>query len=154
MGSRERERLHVFLNDELVGELERQGPTRYSLTFSDATVQRHGAGAIVLSASLPLRSEPYPNGATKPFFEGLLPEETARREVARAVGVSEGNGFGLLRAFGADCAGAVVVIPPEQGQPSLGEIVWLNEAELEQRLRDLPLHPLGIDPDEGIRLSL
>jgi serine/threonine-protein kinase HipA len=154
MGSEARERLRVFLNDELLGELERQGPTRYRLHFDPQAVERHGEGSIVLSTSLPLRDEAYPNGLTKPFFEGLLPEGVARREVARSVGVSETNGFGLLGAIGVDCAGAVVVLPPGVDRPAAGEILWLNEEQIAERLRDLPNHPLGVDPEEGIRLSL
>ena len=154
MGTRPRESLRVFLNEELVGELERQAPTRYRFAYSDETVARFGEGAVVLSASLPVREEPYPSAAAKPFFEGLLPEEVARREVARTVGVSEGNGFGLLGAIGVDCAGAVIVLPPGDDAPGQGEIAWLSDDEVERKLRDLPNHPLGIDPDEGIRLSL
>lgn len=154
MPNSERPRLRVFLDNELVGELERQAPTRYRFAFDAALVARHGEGSVILSASLPVREEPYSNGRTKPFFEGLLPEGVARREVARAVGVSESNGFGLLEAIGSDCAGAVVVLPSDQDRPSDGEIHWLNTEEIAARLRDLPNRPLGIDPQEGIRLSL
>jgi serine/threonine-protein kinase HipA len=154
MNEIERDRLRVFLADEPVGELERRGPTRYQLEYDPDFVREHGEGSVVLSASLPLREEPYPNAQTKPFFEGLLPEGVARREVARAVGVSESNGFGLLGAIGADCAGAVVILPPDEGEPREGNILWLSEEEVEDRLRDLPNHPLGVDPEEGIRLSL
>jgi serine/threonine-protein kinase HipA len=154
MANSERLRLRVFLNAELVGELERQGPTRYRLAFDAALVAQYGEGSVILSASLPVREEPYPSGQTKPFFEGLLPEGVARREVARAVGVSESNGFGLLAAIGSDCAGAVVILPPDYDRPSDGEIHWLTTEEVAARLRDLPNHPLGIDPEEGIRLSL
>jgi serine/threonine-protein kinase HipA len=154
MNDDQRARLRVFMGDELLGELERRGPTRYSLTYDPRVVEQRGEGSILLSASLPLREEPYPNAQTKPFFEGLLPEGVARREVARAVGVSESNGFSLLEAIGAECAGAVVVLPPEAGPPGQGSITWLSDAEVEEKLRDLPQHPLGINPEEGIRLSL
>ena len=34
-----------------------------------------------------------------------------RATVAGKLGLSEGNGFGMLAALGADCAGAVMVLP-------------------------------------------
>jgi len=78
-----------------------------------------------------------------------------RRDVARALGISETNGFGLLAAIGSDCAGAVVILPPAEGDaPRHSGVHWLSDSELEERLRELPQHPLGIDPEEGIRLSL
>ena len=155
MSEQTRATLGVYLGAEPIGTLERLGPTRYALTYDDRAVQRHGEGAVVLSASLPVRSERYPNAQTKPFFEGLLPEGVVRQEIARTVGVSEANGFGLLEALGADCAGAVVVLGPETAaERAEGEIRWLTEDEIAERLRELPRRPLGAAPDEGIRLSL
>jgi serine/threonine-protein kinase HipA len=155
MSEPERQRLAVYLGQERIGELERQGPARYRFTYDGGVVEQRGEGAIVLSASLPARAETYPNGLTRPFFEGLLPEGVARREIARMLGVSEANGFGLLGQLGSDCAGAVVVLPAETAPGTgRGEIRWLSEQELEERLRDLPRRPLGVMPEEGIRLSL
>jgi serine/threonine-protein kinase HipA len=156
MNERGRERLVVFLQEERLGELERLGPTRYRFAYDQPIVARYGEGAVLLSASLPVRAEPYSNAQTKPFFEGLLPEGVVRREVARVVGISESNGFGLLGALGADCAGAVVVLPADASdpRPAYGEVRRLDPAEIEQKLHDLPRRPLGVAPDEGVRLSL
>jgi len=71
------------------------------------------------------------------------------------IGLSEGNGFGLLDQLGFDGAGAVVIFPadrePERGR---GRARWLSELEIEERLRDVPHHPLGVMPGEGVPLSL
>ncbi len=151
------QRLDVYLGAERVGELERGGPTRYRLRYVEEAVERHGVGGALLSASLPVRRDPYPSGVTKPFFEGLLPEGAIRAAVARTLGLSEDNGFGLLAELGADCAGAVVILPPGTEPTGAGPsaIRWLDDEQLAERIADLPRHPLGVSAqDRRVRLSL
>jgi serine/threonine-protein kinase HipA len=146
----------VYLAGERIGELERQGPTRYRFSFADDVVERRER-ALLLSASLPVRSTPYPSGATRPFFEGLLPEGAIRSTIARTLGLSEDNGFGLLAELGADCAGAVVILPAGAPAPTpeTGSIEWLDLDALAQRIADLPRNPLGVADVHGrVRLSL
>lgn len=149
-------RLDVYLAGQHVGELERQGPTRYRFRYDADTVDRHGEGAPLLSASLPLRRDHYPNAETKPFFEGVLPEGAIRQTIARSLGLSEDNGFGLLEALGMDCAGAVVILPPDAPAPTpeSGSVEWLDGDELAQKVEDLPRNPLGVTGANGVRLSL
>ncbi len=155
MNEPERPRLAVYLREQRIGELERRGPTRYSFSYDERLLDEWEEGAIVLSASLPVRAGAFPSGLTKPFFEGLLPEGLARREIARMTGVSEGNGFGLLEQIGSDCAGAVVIVPAAREQAVRpGRTRWLGTEELEATLLDLATHPLGVTPEEGIRLTL
>ena len=110
MSERAGTRLRVYLNEEMLGAVERRGPARYRFTYSDEALARHGEGSILLSASLPVRAGSFSPTQSAPFFEGLLPEATARVGVARRFGLSEADGFGLLSALGVDCAGAVVVL--------------------------------------------
>jgi serine/threonine-protein kinase HipA len=152
-----KQQLDVYLAGERIGELESQGPTRYRLRYSNDAVKRYGEGALLLSASLPVRATPYASGQTKPFFEGLLPEGAIRSTIARVLGLSEDNGFGLLAELGADCAGAVVVLPAGSPAPTpeTGSIEWLDDDELAQRITDLPRNPLGVADAHGrVRLSL
>ena len=157
MNAQAGERLNVFLNGDRVGEIERRGPSRYRFAYAPATLQAHRADEVVLSASLPLQSEPFPPSATAPFFEGLLPEGGVRSAIARSFHISEEDGFGLLRVLGADCAGAVAVLPPEVEPvpPGRGALRPLSRRQLEQLVDDLPRNPLGVDAgEEGVRLSL
>jgi serine/threonine-protein kinase HipA len=151
------EQLDVFLNSVRVGEIERRGPSRYRFTYSPALVERHESGEIVLSASLPVRAEVFSPSATAPFFEGLLPEGAIRSAIAHSFHISEEDGFGLLRALGADCAGAVA-IRPKGTRPTTPEgetFRPLSAKELGQLIEDLPRNPLGVDSeDAGVRLSL
>jgi serine/threonine-protein kinase HipA len=150
--------LSVFLRGELVGSLERTGPSRYRFTYSNGAIQGDGGDPMArLSASLPLREERFRPSESAPFFEGLLPEGAVRATIASKLGLSEANGFGMLAALGADCAGAVMVLP-EDHEPSRPQGVSarpLSESQVGELLRDLPRDPLGIDVDpEGVRLSL
>jgi serine/threonine-protein kinase HipA len=149
-------RLKVYLHQDQAGELEWRGPNRYRFRYADTVVAENRSESLVLSASLRVRAEPFTPSETRPFFEGLLPEGEVRQTIARQFGLSAENGYGLLAELGADCAGAVVVLPPEQepAPPGGGRIEWLDDVELAQRIADLPRHPLGVDPEQGIRLSL
>ena len=145
--------LDVYLRDELIGEANRPGSGRITFTYAPNVRDTHD-GERLLSVSLPVRAERYPNRAAKPFFEGLLPEGTLRERIARDFHVGYDNGFELLARIGAECAGAVVVVPRGSGAPSAEvSVQWLSEDELHEKLLAAPLDPLGVH-DRRVRLSL
>jgi serine/threonine-protein kinase HipA len=154
--------LSVFLRGRPVGSLERTGPSRYRFAYSEDAIQGDAIQGdwsdpmARLSASLPLREERFKPSESAPFFEGLLPEGAVRATIAGKLGLSEANGFGMLAALGADCAGAVMVLPESQPPGSAGVAVHpLSETQLGELLRYLPRNPLGVDVDPGgVRLSL
>lgn len=148
--------LDVYLAEEHVGVLERRGPKRYRFRYGEAALVQYEAGAIVLSNSLPIQQEAFTPAEARPFFDGLLPEGAVRSSLAQSLRVSEEDGFALLEAFGADCAGAVVVLPKgEAPKTGKGDIKPLSARELAQLIDELPEHPLGIDGlESGVRLSL
>ncbi len=147
-----RKNLNVFLGGDLVGMLEQDasGTTRFQ--YAPAWLDK--PDAMPLSASLPLRPEPFSRNETRPFFAGVLPEEESRRLIAKAFGISDKNDFALLARIGAECAGAVSLLPPGElpvaAQPHYHEI---SEDELAERLGLLPRRPL-LAGEKGIRLSL
>ena len=145
--------LDVYLVGAHVGQLYRPGSGRLTFEY-DASTVKDCPGEPLLSASLPVQAERFQNGQTRPFFDGLLPEGSVREQVARERGVSVQNSFGLLAEIGAECAGAVVVVPEGQ-QPAasdMSSVRWLTEIELIEVIADLPAHPLGGGTD--VRLSL
>lgn len=149
--------LSVFLRGSPIGSLERTGPSRYRFAYSEDAIQGDWSDPMArLSASLPLREQRFKPSESAPFFEGLLPEGAVRATIAGKLGISEANGFGMLAALGADCAGAVMVLPGDQPPQSPGAAVSpLSERQVGELLRDLPRDPLGIDLDPGgVRLSL
>ncbi len=140
-----------------MGEIERRGPSRYRFAYSGSVLDRSTPDAIVLSASLPVQADDFAPARAAPFFEGLLPEGNVREAIARRFRLSEEDGFGLLEALGAECAGAVAVLSPgiTPAQPGGGHIQVLDREELVRLVDELPRNPLGIDSrPEGVRLSL
>ncbi|MDP9134024.1 MAG: HipA N-terminal domain-containing protein [Actinomycetota bacterium] len=153
--------LDVWLYGRRAGRLEQvDGRMRFAYAADYVA-----AGGAPLSCSLPLGDGEH-DRAAETFFANLLPEGEARTLVARRLGVSAGNDFGLLNAIGGDCAGAVTLLPPgadsdvglqppgDANASSEAEVRWLDDAALAAALDELPRRPLLADPDEGIRLSL
>ncbi len=145
--------LDVWMQGELVGRLDQEAG-RLVFTYDTGWLGR--PNAIALSASLPLRPEPFDDRAARPFFAGLLPEQEKRAQVARAFGISARNDFALLDAIGGECAGAVTFTHPGEkpiGQATNLDYRLLDDRELAAVLDKLPERPL-LAGDEGIRLSL
>lgn len=144
--------LNVFLSEAFVGELEQDasGTTR----FQYAKSWLNSPDAVPLSVSLPLRDGRFSQKETRPFFAGLLPEEENRRLIAQTFGISDRNDFSLLARIGAECAGAISLLPPGElpvsAQPNYREI---SAGELAEKLGQLPRRPL-LAGEKGIRLSL
>lgn len=145
--------LDVYLGDRHVGNLYRPGSGRLAFQYDD-TVAAQSPGELLLSASLPVQVERFSNSETRPFFEGLLPEGAVREQIARERGVSVQNAFGLLAEIGAECAGAVVIVPDGQqlADADTSSVRWLSDEELADALANLPAHPLGGGTD--VRVSL
>ena len=158
MSSRAGEGLNVFLGGEMLGALERRGPSRYRFEYEASTIEAHPSGARVLSASLPIQDSPFMPRQTAPFFEGLLPEGVVRATIAGQLHLSEEDGFGLLAAIGGECAGAVSVLSPGLSPVPAGggRLERLSADQLAQSIAELPRKPLGVDPrsSKGVRLSL
>jgi len=109
-----------------------------------------------LSQSLPIRSEPFDDRATRPFFAGLLPEGGKRKQIAKTLQVSTQNDYALLDSLGGECAGAVTLLEPGHPPQALDaprEVRWLDHAQLLQVLDEMPLRPMRAGED-GLRLSL
>jgi serine/threonine-protein kinase HipA len=98
--------LSVYHNTTKAGMLERDGQR---LTFSYSADYLSLPNALPISRLLPLSSTVYGDAAVRAFFSNLLPEGTVLTQVARQVGISKENVFGLLEAIGGDCAGAISV---------------------------------------------
>ena len=146
--------LAVWLYGDHVATIERhQGRPR--LTYTQATLDRYALGTPLLSLSLPVRAERFPQGVVRAFLDGLLPEGEPRRAIARDLGVPAGDTFGLIRALGRDCAGAVVIQPSDEPAPPLATTTTaepLTDEEIELLVRDLRSAPLGVGG--RVRISL
>lgn len=145
--------LCVYWNDRQVGKLERNEEGTMLFSYDDAWLADPEARSI--SQSLPKQAGLFSRAQSRPFFAGLLPDESQREAAARAAGVSRQNDFGLLDALGGDVAGALTILPEGQALPEIsGEpATALTDAELEAILQELPKRPFLVG-EEGLRMSL
>ncbi len=146
--------LDIWWEGRIVGQLTQS--QHGELGFAYASVWLDDEIAPGLSASLPKRAEPFTRRECRPFFSGLLPEESQRDAAAQALGVSRGNDFALLDRLGGDVAGALQLLPPGEGPtaPTLGQRpVPLDDDGVIRVLDALPARPL-LAGEKGLRLSL
>ncbi len=145
-------KLDVYLHSSKAGLLEQDDAAELTFTYDGDYLASEAPKAI--SVSMPLTRDAYGNAVARPYFSGLLPDESARTRLAGALGISDTNAFGMLEIIGGDCAGALAlfpfgadVLPPE----SQDEI--LDQQQLGELLRELHGDPL-LGSRQDIRLSL
>ncbi len=146
--------LDVWLLDAHVGTLS-QVDGRMSFAYAPAWLATNSQ-RVSLSQSLPLQSDPFDDRATRPFFEGLLPEGNVRKAIAQTLHVTRQNEFALLDGIGGECAGAITLLPQGQfpvAQDAQPTVQWLDDDELVKVLDEMPLRPMRAG-DDGLRLSL
>jgi len=143
--------LLVRIGDVVVGRLWLDERKRFCFQYDKEWLER---SQNPLSLSLPLRSDPYLDDESHPFLANLLPEVKIRAVIARNLGVSVNNDFGLLERIGGDCAGAVSLYSEsEKPQYEPSRYRQLSPDELAAIIRELPRRPL-LAGEKGIRLSL
>ncbi|RYD61111.1 MAG: hypothetical protein EOP84_36120 [Verrucomicrobiaceae bacterium] len=118
--------LQVYWGSRLAGHLQQDDSGALSFSY-EPEWQESG---YPLSASLPLSTGSFVARECRPFFAGLLPEQESRKLVAQSFGVSERNDFALLEKIGAECAGAVSLIPagmaPPTGCGNISRSRWIS----------------------------
>jgi len=97
--------------------------------------------------------KPYLADEVHPLFANLLPEQKIRQIVARNLGVSPQNDFGLLKKIGGVRAAAVSLYP--NGVQSTAEKRYsrVTPHQLAQTIKELPQKPF-LAGEAGFRLSL
>jgi serine/threonine-protein kinase HipA len=151
------DRLIARMYDTPVAVLSPAPNYRLTLAWDPAGIDRWGLGSRVLSVSLPLgaplRSQ---DNRGLDFFENLLPEGPALEAMARVAKVPGADTYGLLAAFGQDCAGAITVIPADETppDPAAARYVPMTDQALAAAIGSLGSIPLGLDPQQAFRPSL
>jgi serine/threonine-protein kinase HipA len=109
-------------------------------------IERWGRGSPALSVGLPVGTPVGPRDLRGlDFFENMLPEGTALTRMAALAGVRPVDTYGILAAFGRDCAGAVMLLPDgERPQDqSRGAYTPITPEGLRRVIGDLDAAPLG-----------
>jgi serine/threonine-protein kinase HipA len=83
-----------------------------------------------LSLILPVKEKLFEGTEARIFFENLLPEGEQRKIISRATKISSENVFGLLKRFGGECAGAIVITADSDLQNTDNKYELLNEKDI------------------------
>jgi serine/threonine-protein kinase HipA len=146
--------LAVWLYGERVALIDEERH-RLRLLYTAEALSRYPLGTPLLSLSLPVQPERHSERIVRPFLNGLLPEGQARLAVAYDLDLTASDTFGLIRAIGRDCAGALVIQPADEPPPPPASTLRadpISDADIELLVANLRTAPLGID--ERVRISL
>ncbi|MDK1378115.1 MULTISPECIES: type II toxin-antitoxin system HipA family toxin [unclassified Sinorhizobium] len=147
--------LNVWWDGRIVGRFAQDGHGDISFDYAQAWLEDDSA--LALSASLPKRAECFTRQECRPFFGGLLPEESQREAAAQALGVSPANDYALLDRLGGDVAGALQLLTEGQelaeARSTDHQPAPLDDAGIVRVLEALPVRPL-LAGEGGLRLSL
>ena len=137
-------RLSVWLHGRHIAWLTGTS-LRPKLEYLPDVVAEYGSGAALLSLSLPLRRGALTGPEVYNFFDGLLPEGQVRAQIAAQSRTPVTDIKGLLAAVGADCAGAVQVLPEGVDPVGQGELLEMSDAEVVAVVESLPTWDLPDD---------
>lgn len=125
--------MEVRLYGRRVATLERVPLTLDEFALRYDPDYARNPGHPPLSGGLALREAPYDAETTRRWFDGLLPEGPQRDELASLHGLHRSQTWALLRRAGAECAGAVQIVP--QGHRDRPAREAVSEREIGTMLR-------------------
>ncbi len=103
----------VLVDTKLAGNLsETESGYRFAYTPEYLVIP----GAMPISLTMPLRSEPYTSAVLFPFFDGLIPEGWLLTFAETIWKLNPRDRMGLLLACCRDCIGNISVIPGEESE--------------------------------------
>ena len=143
------EPLGVWLDGLLVAELTARRPWELQCIYTEHALERWVGLSPLLSCSLPLQSRRMDASV---FADGLLPEGRHRQALSSELKVAVNDLYALLRRFGRDVAGALV-IATEEPPPRVPEAIPYTRGSLEQEVLDLPERPLAIHDDSELSIA-
>ena len=151
------DRLVAWLYDTPVAVLMPRPEFRIQLEWRAEGIERWGLGSPVLSVGLPIGAPTGPRDMRGlDFFENMLPEGPALERMAALARVRPVDTYGILAAFGRDCAGAIMVLPDgdrPSGNADSGYSA-MTPGDLQRVIGALDVTPLGAAPERGFRPSL
>jgi len=157
VADRPADRLVAWLYDTPVAVLIRGPEFRIGLEWCPEAIERWGLGSPALSVGLPIGAPVGPRDLRGlDFFENMLPEGPALERMAALAGVRRVDTYGILAAFGRDCAGAIMVLPDgnRPGGNADSGYTPMTAGDLQQVIGALDVAPLGAAPERGFRPSL
>jgi len=147
------ETLGVWLADRHVADLTIERRGGLSLTYTRSVQAEFGIGALCLSVALPVAAKAHVGVLVDRWANGILPEGEARTVLEDHFEVRRGDTWGLLRALGRDCAGAISFYPDGEAPTAPGPAMAIGSDALAAAITDLPVHPLGTDDETPVSLA-
>ena len=132
-------RLIALLDSRVVGAVYQRTASRLHFVYDEEW--QLGEASYPLSLSMPLTVTEHSHVAVNAYLWGLLPDnERTLDHYGRTFGVSARNPVALLAHIGADCAGAVQLVPPDTlhellKQGSEDRVDWISDEEVARELR-------------------
>ena len=151
------DRLVAWLYDTPVAVLTRGPEFRIRLEWRPEGIERWRLGSPALSVGLPIGAPTGPRDMRgMDFFENMLPEGAALERMATLAGVRPVDTYGILAAFGRDCAGAIMVLPDgdRPGGNHGSGYSPMTPDDLRRVISALDVIPLAAAPERGFRPSL
>ena len=151
------DRLVAWLYGTPIAVLIRGPEFRIRLEWGAEGIERWGLGSPALSVGLPIGAPAGPRDTRGlDFFENILPEGPALERMAALAGVRPADTYGILAAFGRDCAGAIMVLPDgdRPGGNAGSGYSPMTPGDLQRVIGGLDVAPLGAAPERGFRPSL
>lgn len=143
------EPLGVWLHGVRVAELTARRPWELHCTYTKEALEKWPGLSPVLSCSLLLQARRMNSSV---FAAGLLPEGQHRQALAQQLGVAVNDIHSLLKRFGRDVAGALIIA--EQEPPARpGTVIPYDTDTLEQEVFGLPERPLAIHDDSELSIA-
>jgi len=151
------DQLVAWLHDTPVAVLMRGPEFRIRLEWRQEGIERLGLGSRALSVGLPIGTPTGPRDMRGlDFFENVLPEGPALERMAALAGVRPVDTYGILAAFGRDCAGAIMLLPDgaRPGRNDGSGYSPMTPEDLQRVISALDVIPLAAAPERGFRPSL
>lgn len=148
--------LYAYMNGRFVGELRRESDGELSFVYDDAWLEATDVHRS-LSLSLRLQTKEHRGGAVRNFFVNLLPDNpNVVAAIANRLELRSTDVFDVLRAIGADCVGALELLPDKRPHSSEDRQTYrsMTDSEIEELLGQLNVLPLGMSEHDDFRLSI
>lgn len=142
--------LHVYYHTALAGYLTKENGL---LFFEYADAYLSADNAVRIGINFPLQTGKFGDDVVKPFFDGLLAEDSIRFQIARLLKTDHRNTFAILKRIGGDCAGALAILPAGVPINDLRTIEYryLDDDNAYGILSSLKAQPF--EDDEDFRIS-
>ena len=124
--------LYAYMNGRFVGELRRESDGELSFIYEDSWIEATEVHRS-LSLSIRLQNKEHRGESVRNFFVNLLPDNpNVVAAIANRLELRSTDVFDVLRAIGADCVGALELLPDKRPHSSENR----RDLSLDDRFRD------------------